>query len=91
MPRHNPYDNPDLQRLLKKIEQNRQAGINRTRTYKRGLPIVPEMVGHVLEIHNGKTFVRKEIIQAMVSEKKKLGEYSETRRFSGHGKAQGRH
>jgi len=89
MTRHNPYDNPDLQKLLRKIEKNRQKNVNRTRTHKRGLPIVPEMIGHIIEIHNGNTFVSKEITPEMTGDK--LGEYSETRKFRGHGKAKGRH
>ena len=85
--RHNPYDNPKLQKLLKKLEKTEKGKL--IKTYHRELPIVPEMFGHTIGIHNGRVFVIKLILPEML--KKKLGEYSETRRFRGHGKAKGRH
>jgi small subunit ribosomal protein S19 len=89
MPRHNPYTNPKLrlQKLLKKLEKTEKGTL--IKTYGRELPIVPEMIGHTIGIHNGRTFVIKLIVPEMVDSK--LGEYSETRKFRGHGKSKGRH
>ena len=89
MPRHNPYDNPKLQKLLKKLQKVERGKL--VNTWHRELPIVPEMIGHNIGIHNGRAFILKEITPQMVSEKRKLGEYSETRKFRGHGKSKGRH
>ncbi|KLL02587.1 MAG: 30S ribosomal protein S19 [Mycoplasmataceae bacterium RC_NB112A] len=91
MPRSNPYDNPKLQRFLKKLEKTKKEIL--IRTYQRYLPVVPEMIGHIIGIHNGRAFTIKIITPEMIGKTKlkKLGEYSETRRFRGHGKAKGRH
>ncbi|MCE8162731.1 MAG: ribosomal protein S19 family protein [Candidatus Moeniiplasma glomeromycotorum] len=86
MPRPNPYDNPDLVKLMIKVARK---GAAVTYTYKRDIVIVPELIGSRIGIHNGKSFIVKTIEREMVG--KKLGEYSETRRFRGHGKTKGRH
>ena len=76
-----PYVDP---KLLKKIE-----GLNRARekkvfkTWSRRSTIVPEFVGHTLAIHNGKKFIPVYITENMVGHK--LGEFSPTRTFRGHG------
>jgi small subunit ribosomal protein S19 len=87
MPRPNPYDNPDLVKLMKKVANNKNDML--IYTYKRDIVIVPELIGSRIGIHNGRSFIIKIIVREMVG--KKLGEYSETRRFRGHGKSKGRH
>lgn len=91
MARHNPYDNPKMQKFLKKLEKTKKGTL--IKTNHRELPIVPEMFGHTIGIHNGRTYVTKLILPEMLDKAKlkKLGEYSETRKFRGHGKAKGRH
>ena len=91
MSRHNPYDNPKMQKFLKKLEKTEKGTL--VKTYHRDLPVVPEMFGHTIGIHNGRSFIIKLILPEMLGKGKlkKLGEYSETRRFRGHGKAKGRH
>lgn len=86
MPRPSPYDNPDLVELMIKVARK---GATVTYTTKRGIVIVPELIGSRIGIYNGKTYIVKTIEREMVG--KKLGEYSETRKFRGHGKAKGRH
>jgi small subunit ribosomal protein S19 len=44
---------------------------------------VPEFVGHTLAVHNGKKFIPVYITENMVGHK--LGEFSPTRTFKGHG------
>ncbi|MCH9003592.1 MAG: 30S ribosomal protein S19, partial [Planctomycetes bacterium] len=45
--------------------------------------IVPEFVGHKFEVHNGRAFLSVFVTEDMVGHK--LGEFSATRTFRGHG------
>lgn len=45
--------------------------------------IIPTMVGETIAVHNGKTFVPVLVTENMVGHK--LGEFSPTRNFRGHG------
>ena len=53
------------------------------RTWSRRSTIVPEFIGHTLAVHNGKKFIPVYITENMVGNK--LGEFSPTRVFKGHG------
>jgi small subunit ribosomal protein S19 len=53
------------------------------RTWSRRSTIVPEFIGHTLAVHNGKKFIPVYITENMVGHK--LGEFSPTRGFKGHG------
>ncbi len=53
------------------------------KTWSRRSTIVPEMVGHTIAVHNGKKFIPVYITENMVGHK--LGEFSPTRSFKGHG------
>jgi small subunit ribosomal protein S19 len=53
------------------------------KTWSRRSTIVPEMVGHTIAVHNGKKFIPVYITENMVGHK--LGEFSPTRQFKGHG------
>ncbi len=53
------------------------------RTWSRRSTIVPEFIGHTLAVHNGKKFIPVYITENMVGHK--LGEFSPTRQFKGHG------
>ena len=53
------------------------------KTWSRRSTIVPEMVGHTIAVHNGKKFIPVYITENMVGHK--LGEFSPTRTFKGHG------
>ena len=73
-------------RLLGRIEQmNAGAEKKILKTWSRRSTIVPEMIGHTLAIHNGKKFIPIFITENMVGHK--LGEFSPTRFFKGHGAA----
>ena len=52
------------------------------KTWSRGSTIIPEFVGHSFLIHNGRSFIPITISEEMVGHK--LGEFSPTRKFSGH-------
>jgi small subunit ribosomal protein S19 len=71
-------------KLLKKIEMLNEAREKKIiKTWSRRSMIVPEFVGHTLAIHNGKKFIPIYITENMVGHK--LGEFSPTRTFRGHG------
>src|SRR5258705_13736420 len=70
--------------LVKKVvamnEKNEKKVV---RTWSRRSTIVPEFIGHTLAVHNGKKFIPVYITENMVGHK--LGEFSPTRVFKGHG------
>ncbi len=70
------------EKLLKKIE--RLGGDKQPiKTWARRSTIAPEFIGHTFMVHNGKTFVSVYVTEEMVGHK--LGEFSPTRTFRGHG------
>ncbi len=76
-----PYIDP---KLLKKIEAMNRSGEKRViRTWARASTISPEFVGHTLAVHNGNKFIPVYVSENMVGHK--LGEFSPTRLFRGHG------
>jgi len=75
-----PFVHPSL---LKKVDkQKEQSKKMPIKTWSRNSTIIPEFVGHSFLIHNGKTFIPITISEEMVGHK--LGEFSPTRKFSGH-------
>ena len=72
------------EKLFKRVKLARTAGSNAViRTWSRRCTIVPEFVGHRFEVHNGRTFISVYVTDEMVGHK--LGEFSPTRTFRGHG------
>ena len=71
-------------KLLKKVmatpPEELQQGI---KTWARACTIIPEFVGKTFLVHNGKDFKRVYVTENMVGHK--LGEFSVTRTFRGHG------
>ena len=74
------------EKLYRKVQKANEAG-NREpiKTWARACTIVPEFVGWTFMVHNGKTFLRVFVTEDMVGHK--LGEFSPTRIFRGHGGA----
>lgn len=71
--------------LLKKLKDMDTAGKkNPIKTWSRRSMILPEMVGHTFEVHNGKKFITVFVTENMVGHR--LGEFSPTRMFKGHPK-----
>jgi small subunit ribosomal protein S19 len=71
-------------KLLKKIQKLNESGDKKpVKTWARASVITPEFVGHTLAIHNGKKFLPIFISEQMVGHR--LGEFSPTRTFKGHG------
>ncbi len=52
-------------------------------TWARACTIVPEFVGYTFMVHNGKNHLKVFVTEDMVGHK--LGEFSPTRTFRGHG------
>ncbi len=70
-------------RLLKRVEELNESGAKKVlKTWSRASMIVPPMVGHTIAVHNGRTHVPVYISENMIGHK--LGEFSLTRRFTGH-------
>jgi small subunit ribosomal protein S19 len=70
--------------LLDKVTKQNKAGKkNPIKTWSRRSMILPEMVGHTFEVHNGKKFISVFVSENMVGHR--LGEFSPTRVFKGHG------
>lgn len=71
-------------KLLKKVQiQNDQNTKKLIKTWSRSSTITPEMVGHTIAVHNGREHIAVFITENMVGHK--LGEFSHTRKFRGHG------
>ncbi|MCH7925294.1 MAG: 30S ribosomal protein S19 [Planctomycetes bacterium] len=72
------------EKLFKKVMNLKASGSNAPiRTWARRCTIVPEFVGHKFEVHNGHAFLSVFVTEDMVGHK--LGEFSATRTFRGHG------
>jgi len=71
-------------KLLKKVEKlNEGGGKEPLKTWARASTISPEFVGHTFLVHNGRTHLSVYVTEDMVGHK--LGEFSPTRTFRGHG------
>lgn len=71
-------------KLVKKITALNQTNTKKViKTWARRSTIPPEFVGHTIAVHNGKKFIPVFITENMVGHK--LGEFSATRTFRGHG------
>jgi small subunit ribosomal protein S19 len=76
-----PFVDGHLQKKVDVMNQNNDKKV--IRTWSRRSTIVPEMVGHNIAVHNGKKFIPVYVTENMVGHK--LGEFSPTRTFKGHG------
>ncbi len=68
----------DQKKLLQKLREGKTV-----RTHLRDMIILPEMVGHTIGVHNGKTFDNFEVAPEMIGHY--VGEYALTRRRVSHG------
>ena len=79
-----PFVQPALQ---SKIEKMNAAGEKKVvKTWSRASMIIPEMLGHTIAVHNGKTHVPVYVTEQMVGHR--LGEVAPTRLFRGHAGSQ---
>ena len=79
-----PYISP---KLLKKIiflnDLNKKEKIN---TWSRSSTILPQMLGHIICVYNGKKHIPVYISNLLIGHK--LGEFSPTRNFKSHKKVE---
>lgn len=70
--------------LMKKVQQRIADGSRKAiKTWSRRSTIFPEFVGLTFLVHNGKIFHEVFVVEDMVGHK--LGEFSPTRTYNGHG------
>ena len=70
-------------RLLQRVVAMNEAGKKEViKTWSRSSTIFPDMVGHTIAVHDGRKHVPVYITESMVGHK--LGEFSPTRKFTGH-------
>ena len=75
-----PFVDPSLQR---KVDTSLAGGSKQViRTWSRRSMITPDFVGLTFHVHNGKLFVPVFVTENMVGHR--LGEFSPTRKFTGH-------
>lgn len=72
------------EKLLLKVKKVKDSGDKKPiKTWSRACIITPEMVGINFLVHNGKEFLEVFVDENRVGHK--LGEFSPTRKFRGHG------
>ena len=72
------------EKLMRKVMRQKESGDKSPiRTWARRCTIVPEFVSHTFDVHNGRHFISVFVTEDMVGHK--LGEFSITRTFRGHG------
>ncbi len=76
-----PYIEPNLAEKIDKLNADNKKVV--VKTWARRSTIPPDFVGHTIAVHNGIKFIPIYISENMVGHK--LGEFSPTRTFRGHG------
>ena len=76
-------------KLYKKLDKVNESGKKTViKTWSRASTITPDFVGHTFAVHNGNKFIPVYVTENMVGHK--LGEFSPTRNFRGHGGKKGK-
>ena len=76
-----PYIHYKLQRKIDLMDETGKNSV--IKTWSRASMIAPDFVGKTIAVHNGRQFIPVFITENMVGHK--LGEFSPTRTFRGHG------
>ncbi|OIO39965.1 MAG: 30S ribosomal protein S19 [Candidatus Omnitrophica bacterium CG1_02_49_10] len=73
------------EKLLKKVHKIKSGAVDKKpiKTWSRRSVILPDFIGLIFLVHNGKTFIPAFITENMVGHK--LGEFSPTKVFRRHG------
>jgi len=75
--------------LMKKVQKLNESGKKEViKTWSRRSTIYPEFMGHTFAVHNGREHIPVYVTEDMVGHK--LGEFSLTRKFGGHGVEKGK-
>jgi len=75
-------------KLIAKAEAMQGRKKEPIKTWARRSTIPPQFIGHTFLVHNGRTFISVYVTEEMVGHK--LGEFSITRTFRGHGNKGGK-
>ena len=76
-----PYINVNLDKKVLAMNESCKKAV--VKTWARASMISPDFVGHTIAVHNGNKFIPVYVTENMVGHK--LGEFSLTRTFRGHG------
>ena len=76
-----PFVDKSLMNKIKKLNESNKKEV--VKTWSRRSTIYPDFIGHTFAVHNGKEFIPVYVTEDMVGHK--LGEFSLTRKFGGHG------
>ena len=76
-----PFADASLMAKVKKVNESEKKEV--IKTWSRRSTIFPEFIGNTFAVHNGKEFIPVYVTEDMVGHK--LGEFSLTRKFGGHG------
>ena len=77
-----PFIEDSLARKIDKANETNSKQV--IKTWSRRSTITPDMIGLTFAVHNGKKFIPVYVTENMVGHK--LGEFSPTRTYHGHGK-----
>lgn len=69
-------------KLLRVVEKARDEGVVVIKTKFRNNFIIPEFVGMIFHVYNGKRYIPVKVRESMIGFK--LGEFSPTRTYRGH-------
>lgn len=75
-----PFIDWKLDEKVSKMNETKKKAV--IKTWSRKSMISPDFVGHTFAVHNGNKFIPVYVTENMVGHK--LGEFSPTRKFSGH-------
>ena len=75
-----PFVHDSLIKKIKKLNEAQEKKV--IKTWSRASMIIPDMLGHTIAVHNGKSHVPVYVTEQMVGHK--LGEFAATRTFKGH-------
>lgn len=75
-----PYVEDSLQKKINKMNDISEKKV--IKTWSRASMIIPDMLGHTIAVHNGRTHVPVYVTEQMIGHK--LGEFAPTRLYRGH-------
>lgn len=76
-----PFVHPSLTKKIQ--EMNDKSDKKVIKTWSRSSTILPDFIGHTIAVHDGRKHVPVYVTEDMVGHK--LGEFSPTRTYRGHG------
>lgn len=69
--------------LEKKVNKQNSEGTKKPiKTWSRRSMVVPDMIGHTFDVHNGRKHISVYVTENMIGHR--LGEFAPTRTFKGH-------